>query len=561
MAWNLTVYSLLTFVAAGTSLSVALQAWHHRTESAARSFTALMLVLGGWSLAYAVQLGFTTAPEQLLWQTAGLAIAGQIPSLWLLFVIQYSGPDEWLTWKTKALLTVDPLLFGVLTLTNPSHGLIWGEATLPATTPHVVNLSFGVGYYLHIAYAYLAVATGIGLLVLVCVRGSPLYRKQTALLILGALPPFVTHIAFSAGWGPIPALDLTPFAFAVTGVLFGLALFRFDLLERAPVASQRAIDEMGDGLVVLDTDGNIVETNAVARQVFDLSTDGGQPVTEIGPEGVETVDAIVEAIDGRTITMPTRRQNAYDVISSSLTDHQGERAGYVISLRDISDRQAYQQRLEIAQRVLRHNLRNEMNVIRGWAELLEETATDRQLEATHRIIETVDDLIELSDKMRTIVEMDEQARTASRPVDIRDSLYSIVEEFRSDNPNEIVECEIPSSVELTLPDEMFLEAPVSNLVKNAIEHNDARHSWVRVSVVPAGDIFRIRIEDNGPEIPAMEKKVLEDGTETPLHHGTGIGLWLAYWSVTTVGGRLSFDTRSSGGNIVTLEYPVGTQQS
>jgi signal transduction histidine kinase len=562
MAWELTIYSLLTFVAAGIALLVALQAWTHRTEPAARSFTALMLALGGWSLAYAVQLGFTTLGEQLLWQAAGLAIGGHIPSLWILFVLQYSGRERWVTWRTKAFLAVDPLLFGALTLTNHYHGLVLQGATLPATTPHVVALSFGPGYYLHIAYGYLAVVAGLGLLALVFVRGSPLYRKQTGLLILGTLPAFATSIAFTLGWGLFPALDLTPFAFAITGALFGLALFRFDLLERTPVACQRALDEMGDGLVVLDTDGNVVETNATARRTLDLRTDGGQSITDLGLDATETADATLETIDGRTIaTTAEGQQHAYDVICSPLTDLHGEPAGYVIILRDVTDRNEYRQRLEVAQRVLRHNLRNEMNVIRGRAEQIEETATDDQVRATEQIIDTADGLIELSEDVRTIVELDENAVGERIPVDVRDCLRAVLDEVRSDHPDVTVESEIPSAVEIDLPDEMFLEVVVTNLVRNAIEHNDARDPWVRVSVETGTDRVLIRIEDNGPEIPQMEREVIEKGTETPLYHGSGVGLWLAYWSVATVGGSIAFDTREPRGNVVTLEYPAAERPS
>jgi signal transduction histidine kinase len=558
MTWQPTIYSLLAVAAAGIALLVAFQAWRHRSEPAACSFTALMLALGGWSFAYAVELGFTTSAEQLLWQAAGLAIGGLIPTLWFLFVLQYSGRDRGLTWGKQALLAAEPVLFAFLALTNPYHGLVWHGVTFTATPPRVVNLSFGMGYYLHVAYAYLVITAGLGLLVLVFGRASVLYRKQTGLLILGVLPPFAANIAFTLGWGPFFPLDLTPFAFAVTGILFGLALFRFDLLERTPVACQRALDEMGDGFVVLDIDGNVMETNAIARRALDLRSDGGQPVTDVGHDAAETPDATLEAIDGRTITTTAEgQQRAYDVTCSPLTDLREETAGYVIGLRDVTDRNEYQQRLEVAQRVLRHNLRNEMNVILGWAEHLEETATESQLTAVEQIIDTADELIDLSEDIRTMVTMDEQATDERTTLDVSETLVAILDEFRSDHPGVSIENEIPATVAIVLPDEMFLEIAVTNLVRNAVEHNDAQDPWVRVSVETTDDRVRIRIEDNGPEIPQMEREVLEEGTETPLYHGTGVGLWLTYWSVTAAGGRITFDSRTPRGNAITLEYLDG----
>lgn len=127
-----------------------------------------MIVLGGWSLVYAVQLGTTTQTGQLVWQQIGLAIGGTIPTVWLLFSLAYVGKSNWLTRGKQALLAIDPVLFALLTLTNPSHRMIWDRTTLVSTSAGpVLSLSFNIGYYAHILYAYLAIGAGIGLILLV----------------------------------------------------------------------------------------------------------------------------------------------------------------------------------------------------------------------------------------------------------------------------------------------------------------------------------------------------------------------------------------------------------
>ncbi|MFB6184746.1 MAG: ATP-binding protein [Haloarculaceae archaeon] len=104
------------------------------------------------------------------------------------------------------------------------------------------------------------------------------------------------------------------------------------------------------------------------------------------------------------------------------------------------------------------------------------------------------------------------------------------------------------------PRPQLFEIAVSNLVENAIEHNDAAEPWVRVRVDADDQRVRVRVADDGPEIPAMEQKVLETGTEDPLQHGSGVGLWLTYWCVSAVGGSIAFDARDPRGNVVTLAF-------
>ncbi|MFB6228957.1 MAG: histidine kinase N-terminal 7TM domain-containing protein [Halobacteriales archaeon] len=560
MGWSPTLYSFLGLGAAGVSTAVAAQAWRNRSRRGARSFVALMMALAGWSLVYAVQLGFPTAAGQLPWQRVSLAVGGTIPTLWLVFMLRYAGRDDWLTRRRQALLAVDPVLFGALTLTNPVHELIWDSATLtPTQVSPALDLSLELGYYVHISYAYLIIAVGLGLTLLMFERAAPIYRGQSSFLVLGVLPPFVGNIAYSLrlSWSPLPAVDPTPFLFVFTGVLWALAFYQFDLLERTPLARRRVIDEMGDGIVVLDADGEVVNANRTATDALDSVSGTGRSITALPTVDGSTVDATREALEGRTVTATINgRQRAYDIEWSSLTDDRGEAVGYVIALRDVTDRNEYQQRLEVAQRMLRHNLRNDMNLIRGWAGQLAKTATDEQATTVQQIRDTADELIDLSEKTQTMVRLESPTPAERTRVDVRENLTSIVEEFSGVYQDARIECSVGDGVEASLPGDKFLRIPIVNVLENAIEHNDVDDPWVRVSAESIDGGITVSVEDNGPEIPEMEREVLEKGTEDPLHHGSGLGLWLTYWSVRTVGGNIEFDRREPRGNVVTLEFPA-----
>jgi len=559
MAWQLSLYPLLGFTGAGISTLIAGLALRHRTHHEALPFLGLMLTLGGWSLVSGIQLGFMSQAGQLGWQRLGLAIGGFIPTLWLFFTVRYAGKDTWLTQRRMAALAADPLLFGLLTLTNASHELIWDGVTqtLTAAGP-AIRLTFNAGYYVHIAYAYLLIAIGLGLLFTVFLHSSPVYRRQTGLLILGTLPPFVANIAYTlrVEWGPLPAIDPTPFAFILTGIIFGLALFQFDLLERTPVAQQRALEEMGDGLVISDADGEIVDTNTVAREILDSTPTVGDTLTSLEHVAPATGEEILAAFDGQTLTGTMEdRQRAYDTEWSSLTDHRGQTVGHILTLRDVTDRHQYQQRLEVAQRVLRHNLRNHMAVIQGRASQLAQTTTDDHATAAKQIVERTEDLMELNEKTRTMARLDEYAGDEQTSLEIKDYLEELVATFRDEYPAVTIEYTNGSLPPIGVPNEELVDIPLRNLIENAIEHNGCTDPWVAVRTSTTEKYVQIHILDNGPEIPAVEREVLETGTEQQLKHGSGMGLWLTYWSMQIIGGQVTFETSENGGNRVVLAFP------
>lgn len=556
MPWQPGASSLLAVIAAASSFALGGLAWRYRREPGALAFFGLMLAAGGWSGVYALQLGFTTGPEQLVWQRIGLALGGTIPTLWLLFAIRYAGRTEWLTRRRRLLLAVDPVVFGLLSLTNSSHGLLWRSASMaPGESFHVVSLAIAPGYVIHILYAYMLVIAGVVILLQVYFQSSTLYRKQTGLLVLGAIPPFIANLIFTIRlvWGSLPPLDLTPFAFTLTGVAFGLALFKFDLLERTPVARERMIEEMGDGLVVLDADREVVSMNSIARTVLQPGTSADGGITQY-----LDLDSSkdLSALDGTTVTSNhLGSERIYDVSVSNLSDHRGNTAGYVIALRDATDRHAYEQRLEVANRVLRHNLRNDMNVIHGLADQIKGETENQPAEYADLIVEIAEGLIDLSEKARVMVSTSDLMTTTPQPVEATEVIEEVLAWFRRDHPEIDFDYEPMEETWIALPDNELLRTALENLIENAIEHNETADPWVRISVRPSNPDDRVVIEvaDNGPGIPAIEQDVLEKGAETPLEHGSGVGLWLVHWCVSAGGGEVRF-SESDNGSVVSLIF-------
>ncbi|QGN06830.1 PAS domain S-box protein [Halorhabdus sp. CBA1104] len=236
-------------------------------------------------------------------------------------------------------------------------------------------------------------------------------------------------------------------------------------------------------------------------------------------------------------------------------DETGTIVGSIAICRDITDLKDRERQLQVLSRVLRHNLRNDLNVITGSAEVLREQTQEPLASAADRILSTGTDMIELVDTERQIVELlTGNARTTS--VSIAPLLSAAVETARASFPDgEItLHCPIDARIE-AVP---VLENAFAELIENGIEHNDNDPPRVSVEATRDGDVLRIDIQDNGPGIPAEEQAVLRPQADrSPLLHGTGLGLWLARYSITHVGGSLRFVDADRGTHIV-VTVPLTT---
>jgi len=183
------------------------------------------------------------------------------------------------------------------------------------------------------------------------------------------------------------------------------------------------------------------------------------------------------------------------------------------------------QGLVVLQRVLRNDIRTAVNVIRGNAELLreDEGEDDANIE---RIIHRATVLDEMATKARHIEPIVERDAQGSRPLDLMAPLRSQVETLRSEYPAASIAIDGPDGVTVrALPEIRFA---LREVVENAIVHGGPDQAAVHVEIDRApgdGSTGLVEDRDDGPGIPREEVAVLTGGSETPLLHSSGIGLW------------------------------------
>ena len=204
--------------------------------------------------------------------------------------------------------------------------------------------------------------------------------------------------------------------------------------------------------------------------------------------------------------------------------------------------------INVLNRVLRHNLRNSMAVIRGRAAHIAQECPEAL--GSQTILEHCDRLIALSHKARTlesvIIEEFDQERESLQPL-LSKVCDSVTEEYPSASIT--VSCD----GEYTVSVRPSFETALYELIENAAKHTGSSPE-VSISVAQVPNTIRIQIADNGPGLANTEQEVLTEGVERPLAHGSGLGIWMAYWIVTSHNGTIEAEVTDDG-TTLTVEVP------
>lgn len=335
---------------------------------------------------------------------------------------------------------------------------------------------------------------------------------------------------------------------AFGGALAGTYSERDRRRARSHLRLRRALDAAMDGVAVLDDDGRVVYANeAYQRYYGSAGADAlvGEHWRVAYPsDSREQISGVVAALgsdsDHWRGTVVARRAdgNTYpqDLSMTALDE------GYVWVCRDVSGREERDQRLQVLNRVLRHNVRNGMNVVLGRVDRIEDQHGASDDVASVR--DTAEDVLAVSEKARE-VERALAAGDATTREDVATIVTREVGRAREKYPEATFDVTVTGRAEA----DRRVRLVVRELLANAVEHNETDDPHVAVSV-DAGETVALEVDDNGAGIPEQERRALSGEAETPLQHGSGIGLWLVYWLVHQFGGSVDV----SGGESVTVQF-------
>ncbi len=613
------VYIAVLILSALVSGGIALYAWRQRQMPAATSFAVMMGGVMVWLLGYAFEL-YSTNLSGMLWGTkVGYLGVAAAPTLWLIFTIQYTGKERWLSRRNLIGLFVIPFIIVMLVWTNEWHRWYYVDYWVDTTGPFpMLETARGLTYWGGAAYAYLALLGATVLLVRAFIRARGAYRGQITAILVGAVFPWVANFLYLTGLNPFPYLNLTPLSFALTGLAMAWGLFRYRLLDVIPIARDKAVESMRDGVIVLDAQARIVDLNPVAQALIAMPPAAtiAQPADQVFPGQLGLLLRRLDASEIQTqiVLGEPSAQRYYDVYVSPLYNRRDKLNGWIAVLHDITARR--QAELALEERTLEletrnaeldafahtvaHDLKSPLSVIIGFARLMEAQITTSPpaaflenlrriekdgatipvtmdeflpttfLENLRRISKTGAKMSSIIDELLLLASVREMRDVSGASLTMATIVSEVLDRLRNEIADAHADIHAPETWPVAVGYAPWVEEIWANYISNALKYGgqpgqgvpprvELGASRLNAKTPPSHVTFWVR--DNGPGLTASERAQLFTPF-TRLHEirapGCGLGLSIVRRIIDRLGGEAGVISEPGQGSTFyfTLPGPV-----
>ncbi len=319
-----------------------------------------------------------------------------------------------------------------------------------------------------------------------------------------------------------------------------VAVWEYDDGERAlrPVAWSETADEVVGRPPTFGPDSSVaweVFETGEPRIVADIASDADayNQASPLGSEVIAPVGDLGVVAAGSTLSE--------DFSPGDMEALHTLAAGAASAVQIVEQRTELQVLDQVLARVLRHNIRNDLNAIRGLAELAAERCPDCASLAD-QIVAASDELVSTAEYAREIREIVDR-REEQTSVSVGATVESAVADALDSAPDADVSVE--GDLDARVRAHPDLDRALAHAIENGIVHGDDPPA-VTVEARETDDDVVIRVVDDGPGIPHHELEPLRAGQETSLSHSSGVGLWIIDRVLDYSGGTVQFDADQDG---------------
>ncbi|XGI84043.1 ATP-binding protein [Halorutilales archaeon Cl-col2-1] len=556
---DLLVWYVLVFVVSGVvCLGTVPRARTVQHRGTREGLVVFLISVAVWSWGYVGYLLAPTARLRVTFYILGFVFAFVAVGSWVYFCAAYTGRSPRQMPYRNAVLGVFAV-FVVLKITNPLHGLYFTTEWTTEPFPHLA-VHHNLLYWVLLGLSYAAISVGFFMLFERFYHTGTDSRPLVLLAGVTAVPAVFTILSGELG-GLLPLMYEPP---GVAVFAVGTLFVYFERFEAV-----RLTAGTDDPAVFVDPSGCLREYNRAAEEIFpSLSGSIGKPLESSVPSVAEALSGsesgvgseVVEVSRGFNGDGEEATKRFYEVSAAPFVS--GEVVtGKIITARDVTDRETYRRRLEekteqleALNRVVRHDIRNDMTVVLGWAETLEDHVDDEGRDALEHVLEKSRHVVGITRVARDFIEsLGEGESTDLKRVDLRHHLKAEMDAVRESYPD--AEFEVSGEIpDVSVEANEMVSSVFRNILGNAIQHSDEETPEVIVSCENRPETVLIRFADNGPGIPDEKKDEIFGKGEKGLESGgSGIGLYLVNLLVESYGGEVWIEENDPKGTVFNVE--------
>jgi PAS domain S-box-containing protein len=311
---------------------------------------AMMAAVCWWSFTYGFELASAKLEQQVFWAKVEYVGIVSVPTLFLIFALEYAQYKQVLQRKTIYLLWIIPLACLVLVWTNDFHHLIWTSISRKESGGfYLLSVRHGIVFWVWAVYSYLVLFSGSVILIRRAISNSAEFKQQATVMVLGVVITWLGNVIYLFKLSPIPDLDITPITFVLSMTFFSIGLFRFGILNILPVAGETVLESLDDVVIVLDEAGRVVYINMAFE--YYTGIDAKHFMGRMASEVFADWPGLIALTDSRTtgrgemvLNIAGREPFYFDARVSSVR-WKNRKLGRVFILDDISERRRAERNL------------------------------------------------------------------------------------------------------------------------------------------------------------------------------------------------------------------------
>jgi diguanylate cyclase (GGDEF)-like protein/PAS domain S-box-containing protein len=351
MQMRLALYFLLVS-AAVFSFAGAFAAWRRRSRPSALPLAVLSVCAGFWAIFYLLELSSATLQAKTFWGSIKYPFVALAPVALAVFWMRFAGWHRWPGRHWLVALLIVPLVTVLIAFTNDFHRLFWADTTLAWQGDFLTRqVRHGAWFWIHTGYSYLLMVTSTLVALTSLSHLGRMYRRQFAWVAMCLALPLVVNLLTVLGVPLLPGIDLSSVAFGVSVLL--LAAFGLDnLLSVVPMAHASLVEQMRDGVLILDMANLVLDVNPAGLQALGLARsdvvgknlrDLDHPMLRMLPID-EAWDTQRREVKAGPLDLP----RWYEMTASRLTQPGRQVVGRMVVWHDITERKQTEARLRYA---------------------------------------------------------------------------------------------------------------------------------------------------------------------------------------------------------------------